>query len=67
VENSSASGKFLQVHLQILYVVKALKPMIKRLLVNRANVPDTVAPQGGYEMAADESTGSANDDHIIFA
>jgi hypothetical protein len=67
VENSFASGKFLQVPLQILYVVEALKPMIKRLLVNRANVPNAVAPQGGYEMATDESTGSANDDHIIFA
>ena len=44
VENSSARREFLQVHLEILYVVKALKPTIKRLLVHRANVRNTVAP-----------------------
>src|SRR6185436_7449133 len=59
-----ASFSLLKIQLQILDLGKDLVPVIKRLLINGANVPMALAKQVTHQMTADEPTGAADDNFI---
>ncbi len=52
----------LEIEREILDVVKALIPLLERLLVDRPQARVALAAEVGDEMSADEATGAANED-----
>jgi hypothetical protein len=52
-----------EIHLVVVRIAKLLKPLVWPLDVDGADV-EALSQQVGYEMAADEATGAADDDGL---
>ncbi|GAB1489331.1 hypothetical protein MASR2M8_17840 [Opitutaceae bacterium] len=61
----TAGRQLLQVESQVFHAFEALIPAVLRLDVHSTDTRVTLAKQVGYKMAADETTGTADNDQFI--